>query len=595
MRTNFPVFGSDYPVSGFPFHAACWRIMTEVSSPSPVDLRLFYELCLSFPVWDGIMQWGHDYDGSTSLAEDPALLVPGEEGHVIRSRVIGIHYCDPLEIPEMRPLFEDMDRANIDYPPSDGPSSLPRCSTDHGADIFARLPVEILQAIVTQLPTPDVAALRRSSRVCAGLPLHDLFWRSRFQPGGEFDSIFEAASYFSPARASRGRWQEVYHALRALQRQLHCQVCMRNRRRVWHLASSLVDLMSRARGIECKGAVPTVQGLGEDVHWTTACRGLHDLWNGFSYGSRRLLQGSVNVPDDAVGLFVSTIDIFGRRYISGIRIQQADGHSVNLGYIHPRDEALVLFCEQGRLRITGFVLAQDLRGVRGLSVISEAGTQSDWVGDHRDLPLRRLVSASSGTHLVKCFKGGFDVGPSLPAASLVPELTICFGLQALKLVALSVPAAGHPQNDLIPRDEYHWFPDFPEPHLKFLGAENILNRDEKLPVSVARFGGLQGQDLARLVNLTIAIRVGGWIPALLGIEISFSDGRLPVRLGRCDGGPKSEVINFAIDGPGGERINAVDKLYWMRNLFSGLQVSNLPSICSRLDRARCLRCREGPC
>lgn len=416
MRTSFsPVFGSSDTVSGFPFHTACWRIMTEVSLPNPVDLRLLYDFCLSFPVYDGIMQWGHDYEGSTAQAEDPSALPPGEEGRVIRSVVVGIHYMNPLEIPQLQPLFENMDQADGDHPSPDGSSSLQRCSATHHTDPFARLPVEILQTIVIQLPTPDVAALRRASRVWAGLSLHDLFWRSRFQPGGEFEFIFEAASHFSRAR---GRWQEIYHGVEALQYEpLQSQACIRNRKRVWHLASSLRDLMSKAIGTECEGADNYLQGLLDDARWITACRGLHELRHDFSYGSRMIFQRSVNVPDDAVGLFVSMINIFGRRYVSGIRIQQADGHSVNLGYIHPRDETLLLFCDKGRLRITGFVLAQDLRGIRGLSVLTDNGTQSDWAGDHRNLPLKRLVSASAGQHLVQCFRGGFDVGVSILTAS----------------------------------------------------------------------------------------------------------------------------------------------------------------------------------
>ncbi|KAG7294169.1 hypothetical protein NEMBOFW57_004238 [Staphylotrichum longicolle] len=274
------------------------------------------------------MQWGHDYEGSTAQAEDPSALPPGEEGRVIRSVVIGIHYMDPLEIPQLQPLFENMDQADEDRPSPGGSPSLQRCSATHHTDPFARLPAEILQTIVTQLPTPDVAALRRASRAWAGLSLHDLFWRSRFQPGGEFEFVFEAASHFSRVR---GRWQEIYHGVKALQYEpLQSQVCMQNRKRVWHLASSLRDLMSKARGTECEGADNYVQELLDDPHWITACRGLHELRHDLSYGSRMIFQRSVNVPDDAVGLFVSMIDIFGRRYVSGIRIQQADGHSTKI-------------------------------------------------------------------------------------------------------------------------------------------------------------------------------------------------------------------------------------------------------------------------
>lgn len=108
----------------------------------------------------------------------------------------------------------------------------------------------------------------------------------------------------------------------------------------------------------------------------------------------------------------------------------------------------------------------------------------------------------------------------------------------------------------------------------------MTGEQRNLAVSVATFGGLQGQDLGRLVNLKIVNRVDEWSERtmLLGIEMSFSDERPPVRLGCCDRGSKSEVIDFAIDGPGGERINAVNAFNPIRNWCTGFQVGNAPSV-----------------
>jgi hypothetical protein len=73
---------------------------------------------------------------------------------------------------------------------------------------------------------------------------------------------------------------------------------------------------------------------------------------------------------------------------------------------------------------------------------------------------------------------------------------------------------------------------------------------------------------------------------LLGVEFSFSDRRSPIRLGLFETNPRRETIrvDFPIDGPGGERITSIDRLYKPGHgleLLDGLQVIRLSLTPSR--------------
>lgn len=89
MRTSFRTKSlavspaADERAWGFPFHADCWRIMEKLYSPAIPDVQFLLGFCRSFPVYLGIMNWGHDYGGSVRYEEKPAGLAPGEEAYLL--------------------------------------------------------------------------------------------------------------------------------------------------------------------------------------------------------------------------------------------------------------------------------------------------------------------------------------------------------------------------------------------------------------------------------------------------------------------------------------------------------------------------------
>ncbi|KAH6663622.1 hypothetical protein F5X68DRAFT_237480 [Plectosphaerella plurivora] len=96
-----------------------------------------------------------------------------------------------------------------------------------------------------------------------------------------------------------------------------------------------------------------------------------------------LRQRGVALPlEGATAVFVSFIEVFGRRYVSGIRIVDGQGQSQTLGYRRSATEVL-LDCPNPGSRIKGFGVARDRDGIRGLAVIDESGAMSRWQGEEQ--------------------------------------------------------------------------------------------------------------------------------------------------------------------------------------------------------------------
>jgi len=392
---------------GFPFHSACWDLMMMLCPRDQMNTQVLFELCLSFPSkGGGVLDWGHDYYGATRYPEQMIQITPGEESGIAIPVSSALYCSDPLDITELQRLFMP---GHSGYT-MDSVEAL-HCSVPwRGArDPFSTLPPEILGAILEHLPTSAIGPLKLASGVFANVALSDSFWRSRFLPGREFDYILESGWHPS---SHRGYWRWLYFSVRSL----HDHPSVANRRRIWTLASSLLDLLRTAQDTSCKGdparSFLEPAAAVDEKQWVTASMALRPPINFFSFVSRSLYERIVTLPRDGAAIYASTTTIHGRQYITGIRIGRERGSSVVLGYRHPQRETLCL-SDLKRSGMAGFCLAQDRRGVRGLAAISATGDSSAWIGDHHGIPQRRLVLDSLDHSPVNLLKGGFDVSDLL--------------------------------------------------------------------------------------------------------------------------------------------------------------------------------------
>lgn len=421
---------------GFPFHKACWDALTDSWSPCDREIQLLYDLCRSVPLRRTncakirlVLDWGHGYDGL--YKSEPALQAPGceEDGDIILAEIDtteGTYYEDPRtrdfylkhvlkeafskgELQGGKPTSRQLDTGR------ESPQSCHR-------DVFRLLPVEIRQMILENLSLPDTYALRQASRSVAELGFNDQFWISRFLPGRDFAHIFEARPYLS--RVPPGQWR----AFSELVKVALDWNSMLNRARVLGLASSLRNLMLMAEKTECAGDSGDILHLIDStMRWATA-RPLKDT-------AASLYDRSLLIPTEGIKLFASMVDIYGGRYVSGIRIQQTGktSGSWTLGYQHPLHEVLVHDFEEHDDVITGFCLAVDHHSVRGLSVITRRGALTDWAGEHEGLARRKLRAAHglSGQDTVIGLRCAFDVSDRgfLPSPSFYDKfLTVLFAI-----------------------------------------------------------------------------------------------------------------------------------------------------------------------
>ncbi|RBQ67632.1 hypothetical protein VDGD_03085 [Verticillium dahliae] len=205
-------------------------------------------------------------------------------------------------------------------------------------------------------------------------------------------------------------------------------------------------------------------------------------------------------------------------------------------------------------RIKGFCLAQDQRGIRGLAVILNNGQLTQWIGNHDDIPKRRLVfesGASSCAAVIDIIQGGFD---------------------AFKLVTLSVSAdlsgpLPDPDSRLDFKDRAIWYPNIPNPDLTMLGTSGKIHGRSLYDEAVARFlvfGSTDGDHARNPTQVTVRMKDNGpgQFTDFREIIISFDPAvhQTPVRLGlRSEKAPQEESL--VMDGPGGERITALDSVY----------------------------------
>lgn len=419
--------GPEQRVWGFPFHCSCWELLNarrETQNAARNDPQALFDVLRSFPR-HRLIEFGHDYGGVAGYDIDqdvfgvrdpshqPRPILPGEERRLVYYRgdtsLIQMQMHNPMHVTEICSVFEG-ERFNGRLVSKTQPfADWHNDATIRYNDPFRKLPVELLQSILSELSSPDVVSLKRSSRAVQRLPLSDTFWRSRFFPGQEFEYVFEAFKHF---RNLKGQWKTIYQNFKNMSK----SPGLVNRRRIWDLARILDDLVGvRLESPICSGTkvcsyFEPAAAEEEDVAWIEGHRCLRPFDRSFPTGCRELYVRSLLVPRDTISIYVSFVDILDKTYVSGLRFEGLQGTIRQMGYIRPGSESRLIWNTQTDLcRVTGFHLALDQRGVRGLCIVSGAIELSSWAGQHIGIPKRRLVVPASSHDGIRKLRGGFDV------------------------------------------------------------------------------------------------------------------------------------------------------------------------------------------
>lgn len=419
--------GTGQRIWGFPFHCSCWDLLNarrEAQGAARHEPQVLFDVLRSFP-HHRLIELGHDYGGVAGYdietdvfdvanpSHQPCCLLPGEEHRLVYDRtdraLLEIQKHDPMHVAEISAAFKD--ERPTDRPVSEArPVDLQHKDTTRSSDPFGKLPVELLQSILSELSSPEVVALKQSSRVFQRLPLPDTFWRSRFLPGREFEHVFEALKYF---KTRNGDWKTIYQHLRNVRK----SPGLVNRQRIWDLAQTLDDLLETR--LECHICLGTTfhsyfepdPAKEKDTAWVEGQRCLRPCTQNFLTGCRELYVRTMLVPSDFTNIYVSLVGISGKVYVCGLRFEDPRGTSQQMGYVRPGNETLLDWNAHFRPHEpAGFHLALDQHGIRGLCIVSGSNELSGWVGQHDGIPKRRLVAPADTQDGITKLKGGFDVG-----------------------------------------------------------------------------------------------------------------------------------------------------------------------------------------
>ena len=357
---------------GFPFHSSCWEILLSLARQDQQDqhhnVQVLFDICRSSPNQDGIINFSHSYGGPD--IHDPYAAAPtDDERHMIQGPDGGTYPGCPLKtLAAVRSIFD------IENLPSHA-TVLRSCYPITRPDVFSKFPPEILHLMLELLPSRGIIRVKQASKSFANTTLHESFWRSRFLPSREFGMIFEVWKHTG---SLRGKWQSLYHRMKDRLKYLRTNnVTLANCSRTWRLASSLHDLMDIAGGPE------RLQGDAARLLTRGWCPMHTDV--GRRERFREIYYRSLINPCEKVLVYVSVVDLHGRRYISSIRLGES-----TLGY-QRANEALIT---PAPVEVHAFHITQDQRGVRGLAVSSRDRVLSSWAGDHEGNDLLDLSDES---------------------------------------------------------------------------------------------------------------------------------------------------------------------------------------------------------
>ena len=409
---------------GMQFHAACWSILETLDSE--LDLRVFFKFCRSFPQKDSAVLWDSVSRGMLPLDQPWRRLTLRSVGHFgsPEQEAAFLNIIDPdMPYTRLNPYtIPEIDEWLQNTPPFNDGFGLSQEFGASIADIFMQLPTELLDFILCELPSSAIASLRSASKTFANLTLSRSFWKSRFQPGQEFEHVFETRRLNMQSSIN---WKGLYSHIKT-----STPEALTRRRLIWSSAKPILAAMKPYATAEC-------QGISEDERSSSKVpfRFVNgdmdpDMVRGGSARCKALYIRTVSLPRFLSHVDVSCIQYRNSQFIAGLEFIAPDGTSTSLGYILPQRFRKRIYDCPGRRggRLYGFDLAVGTQGIQGISICEGACDQVQpwrrWAGDTVGLPMTRF-HGSNGP--IRTLRATFDVG--LPLRRFRRDLTATIGLQ----------------------------------------------------------------------------------------------------------------------------------------------------------------------
>ncbi|KAG8425620.1 hypothetical protein J3458_002303 [Metarhizium acridum] len=538
------------------------------------DVQAIFDICASFPLSSEGAFWGHNHERLQPLeppeGEDGFLNLYSGENFSLGS---DCHYAENPMDPNVLPELHDM-LARLEHHPNpveDAQNIIGRCAKESlreerkqlpcvsrtSSPLLRRLPNEIISAILLHLPSVSVRNLQLADPIFTEAQNFLWFWESRFAPDCDFWYVNET----KPGGLGN-RWD------------LWDQLCMKyhncrtaiNRRRTLRLTRRMCDLIHQRH-----------ENAKLLRHSTSDITNDEDFWLNNSHDDKislcrvpnitGLVDQTIELADDLRHVAFSFKTVANQRYISGLRLYGANNQERTLGYFYSTGYSTPPCSHQSRAGeyITGFDIALDNLGIRGLRVLTESGKPFGWVGEQKGLPKRRLIATLDDGNSVpptcEADQGFKLVGIAIcstsdpwPSISYGDE---CFALEDGREVQCEEQQVDRP---MVPEKET-WYPDLPPLGLTYVQL-NKADRPLQQPYHYCIFGGSRGERLGHLDR--IIIRADKHVRSVAFYfdkdgekteQVEFTRPRYGLELGE-----KMAVVSLAIDGAGGERITRVESI-----------------------------------
>ncbi|KAL3459554.1 hypothetical protein BJX64DRAFT_200343 [Aspergillus heterothallicus] len=556
LHLSSPPYRSGAVVFGV--HDACWVFLRgrlgDSYSENDVLISLFYLLY-------GANRTREKFDLGIDYG---ALPKPREEANA----------ADPLLIPSL----DEIEAAAA--PETFGTLSREDRPLESGASPLLQLPTEVVYEILSYTSIRNLSPVRLSCRAllaaCHSLP--QTYWRARFLPGGEEDSLcpeFDAVT----------DWHLLYRGVRSLLRTGHAGLA--NRRRIWRVIEPIArmvelscELPNAPHGLEALPLQPQDQAprpqefqlqqsaIAGMPRFAAAARPVYSNLAGTNF---HILFHRVIAPfGDELELRkgrigITTLVIGARRYISSIKYESCEGsgerNDQSVGYHTGADEWMDVSKGSALLALEVAVRPEGLVGIR---FILQTREHTAWLGQSSGEGISR------GRTSVPTGKGRYGLLLGFDRFKIV-ALGICL-LTECKPTGAAHREQEHTWDDRLDVERYMWTPHPPSYEgisIHALHPFRSGSRSSGLhgPLCNADFGGPSGSLLSLLTRIVFRL---AWATAPIGLEFYYSDG-LTRSFGDCEETNACE-LSFLIDGAAGERIDNVSLVVRRRGALYGIQL-----------------------
>lgn len=402
---------------GFLVHDACWQLLTVACRPDQVKVPFLFRLMKSFPVsMLHIVYWGHDYGHVYDLAFPDRAAT--EENDFEDYKMLGfdsyefpaalrLHAWDPTSPALVNEWIQRAQRNRADLSTA---RTFVSDQPDLVGDEFTRLPPELREHILCQLPSADVLSALIASRSLRCIGLSQTFWASRFQPGSEFGHFFEALEH--PKCVDTFCDYRMLYDICCKRRVSRNHLC---RKRVWTLLQPLAKIMALYDGCQLHGdsaSSPDHQRCSlRKCTWQWASRSRSAEARTWS-GSRTLQTRQIRFRGSIKRVDVSVVCLHALLFVTGIHFTYFDGSVDRLGYVLSTTKCIFEATDRTTHNLKGFAVGMGHMGVHGIGSLDETNLVMKWAGlSQAECTMQKLLVLDP-----EAVRGLFDVsfhrGPS---------------------------------------------------------------------------------------------------------------------------------------------------------------------------------------